>query len=185
MFGNHDNIYEITWQDFTDPYVKIELLKGGAVVRTVTTSTPNDRNDELWGAPAITPGNDYKIQITSTATPAMTDLSDNNFSISGDKSATIAGNDPGWNDLMIYPNPFTDRVTIGYSIAEKGRTLVEVFDLTGRRVSILQDAIQEAGTYELQWDATDASGQQVISGIYLCRIQSGGFVKTEKIVFNK
>jgi subtilase family serine protease len=177
-------IYEITWQDFTDPYVKIELLKGGSVVRTVTTSTPND-GTMLWRAPAITPGNDYKIQITSTATPAMTDLSDNNFSISGAKSATIAGNDPGWNDLMIYPNPFTDRVTIGYSIAEKGRTLIEVFDLTGRRVSILQDAMQKAGTYELQWDATDASGQQVISGIYLCRIQSGGFVKTEKLVFNR
>jgi hypothetical protein len=177
-------IYEITWQDFIDPYVKIELLKGGSVVRTVTTSTPND-GTMLWRAPAITPGSDYKIQITSTATPAMTDLSDNNFSISGAKSATIAGNDPGWNDLMIYPNPFSDRVTIGYSIAEKGRTLVEVFDLTGRRVTILQDALQEAGIYELQWDATDASGQQVISGIYLCRIQSGGFVKTEKIIFNR
>jgi hypothetical protein len=177
-------IYEITWQDFTDPYVKIELLKGGSVVRTVTTSTPND-GTMLWRAPAITPGNDYKIQITSTATPAMTDLSDNNFSISGAKSATIAGNDPGWNDLMIYPNPFTDRVTIGYSIAEKGRTLIEVFDLTGRRVSILQDAVQEAGTYQMEWDATDAGGQQIIPGIYLCRIQSGGFVKTEKIIFNR
>jgi bacillopeptidase F (M6 metalloprotease family) len=177
-------IYEITWQDFTDPYVKIELLKGGSLVRTVTTSTPND-GTMLWRAPAITPGNDYKIQITSTATPTMTDLSDNNFSISGAKSATIAGNDPGWNDLMIYPNPFTDRVTIGYSIAEKGRTLVEIFDLTGRRVTILHDAVQEADTYELQWDATDASGQQVISGIYLCRIQSGGFVKTEKLVLSK
>jgi hypothetical protein len=177
-------IYEITWQDFTDPYVKIELLKGGTVVRTVTTATPND-GTMLWRAPAITPGNDYKIQITSTATPTMTDLSDNNFSISGTKSATIAGNDPGWNDLMIYPNPFSDRVTIGYSIAEKGRTLVEVFDLTGRRVTTLQDAVQEAGSYELQWDATDAAGQQVISGIYLCRIQSGGFVKTEKIIFNR
>jgi Zn-dependent metalloprotease len=177
-------IYEITWQDFTDPYVKIELLKGGSVVRTVTTATSND-GTMLWRAPAITPGNDYKIQITSTATPTMTDLSDNNFSIAGAKSATIADNDPGWNDLMIYPNPFTDRVTIGYSIAEKGRTLVEIFDLTGRRVTTLQDALQETGTHELQWDATDASGQQVISGIYLCRIQSGGFVKTEKLVFYK
>jgi hypothetical protein len=177
-------IYEITWQDFTDPYLKIELLKGGSVVRTVTTSTPND-GTMLWRAPAITPGNDYKIQITSTATPTMTDLSDNNFSISGAKSATIAGNDPGWNELMIYPNPFTDRVTIGYSIAEKGRTLIEVFDLTGRRVTTLQDALQEAGSYELQWDATDASGQQVISGIYLCRIQSGGFVAIEKMVLRK
>jgi flagellar hook assembly protein FlgD len=83
---------------------------------------------------------------------------------------------------MIYPNPFNDRVTIGYSIAEKGKMLLEIFDITGRRVSILQDALQEAGTYELHWDATDASGQQVISGIYLCRIQSGGFVKTEKMI---
>jgi hypothetical protein len=174
-------IYEITWQDFTDPYVKIELLKGGTVVRTVTTATPND-GTMLWRAPAITPGSDYKIQITSTATPTMTDLSDNNFSISGAKSAMIGGEGPGLNNLTVYPNPFSDRVTIGYSIAEKGRTLIEVFDLTGRRVTTLKDAVQETGTYQMEWNATDSKGQPVVSGIYLCRIQSGGFVKTEKLI---
>jgi hypothetical protein len=42
-------IYEITWQDFTDPYVKIELLKGGSVVRTVTTIHTQRRNDAVAG----------------------------------------------------------------------------------------------------------------------------------------
>jgi hypothetical protein len=178
-------IYEITWQNFTDPYVRIELLKGGSIVRTITSARTNTGSMSWRVATTLTPGNDYKIRITSTATPAMTDESDNFFSISGAKSAVIDGNEPGINNLMVYPNPFNSRVTIGYQLAEKGRTLVEIFDLTGRRITTLQNALHETGTFEVVWDATDSAGQQVISGIYLCRIQSGEFVKTEKIIFNR
>jgi subtilase family serine protease len=89
---NPGTIYEITWQGFFDPYVKIELLKGGTLVRTITTATPND-GSMLWKVAFLTAGSDYKIRITSTATPTNTDVSDNNFTI-----------EPLPNPQVIYPS---------------------------------------------------------------------------------
>jgi hypothetical protein len=74
-------IYEITWKDFTDPYVKIELYKEGSLVRTITSARANTGSMNWRVATTLEAGNDYKIRITSTANPAMTAESVNNFTI--------------------------------------------------------------------------------------------------------
>ena len=74
----------ITWNYTGNPgtYVKIELLKGGALNRTILASTPNDKS-QSWTIPATqTPGTDYKVRITSTTNLAYNDTSDNNYAIS-------------------------------------------------------------------------------------------------------
>ena len=77
-------VHAITWNYTGNPgtYVKIELLKGGVLNRTILASTPNDRS-QSWTIPAAqAPGEDYKIRITSTTNLAYNDTSDNNFNIS-------------------------------------------------------------------------------------------------------
>ncbi|CAG0955134.1 Thermophilic serine proteinase [Methanosarcinales archaeon] len=75
--------YPITWNYTGNPgtYVKIELLKGGALNRTILASTLNDKS-QSWTIPTTQiPGTDYKIKITSTANLAYNDISDSNFTI--------------------------------------------------------------------------------------------------------
>ncbi|MEO0092472.1 MAG: S8 family serine peptidase, partial [candidate division WOR-3 bacterium] len=61
--------------------VKIELYKGGSFYGTITSSISNS-GSYLWYIPtSLTPGNDYKIKITSVADPSIYDYSDNNFNI--------------------------------------------------------------------------------------------------------
>jgi hypothetical protein len=75
--------HTITWtkSGSTGAYVRIELLKGGIVNRVITSSTAND-GSYSWTIPKtqIT-GTNYKIRITSTSYPSMSDSSNSNFSI--------------------------------------------------------------------------------------------------------
>jgi peroxiredoxin len=75
--------HTITWSKSgsTGSYVKIELLKSGAVNRVIASSTAND-GSYSWTIPSTqTPGTDYKIRITSTAYSSISDSSNSNFAI--------------------------------------------------------------------------------------------------------
>lgn len=54
---------------------------------------------------------------------------------------------------------------------------LEVYDILGQRVATLVDGEQKAGYKVARWDAGGFS-----SGIYLYRLQAGGFVQTRKMV---
>ena len=69
-----------------------------------------------------------------------------------------------------YPNPFNPSTIIPYELAEAARVRLDVFNLLGQRVTTLVDDEQVAGSYTARWDARDASGQGVASGVYLYRL---------------
>lgn len=79
------------------------------------------------------------------------------------------------------PNPFTDAVTIRYSLAAQQQVQVEVFNLLGQRVRRLVDDTRGAGTYELTWDGTVHAGRPAGSGVYFVRLTAGDFTATRKM----
>jgi hypothetical protein len=61
--------------------VKIEVLKAGAVVQTLSSSTSND-GTYSWTIPSTqATGTDYRIRITSATSASITDTSNSNFII--------------------------------------------------------------------------------------------------------
>ena len=85
------------------------------------------------------------------------------------------------NDLTIYPNPVSNSTTILFSIGQAGNVSLKIFDLDGRLITTLANEKMQAGTHEIKWNANNASGQPVPSGIYLLRIEAGDFRETKKI----
>lgn len=73
-----------------------------------------------------------------------------------------------------YPNPFGSETTIGYAVPKTSRVVVEIFNLRGQRVRILAEAVLEPGHHFARWDGRDTYGQEVGSGIYLCRMTAWG-----------
>ncbi|MBC8321960.1 MAG: T9SS type A sorting domain-containing protein, partial [Candidatus Marinimicrobia bacterium] len=59
------------------------------------------------------------------------------------------------------------------------------YDIMGREVKRLVNKTQDAGFKSAIWDATNDSGQPVSAGVYLYRINAGGFVQTKKMVLLK
>ncbi|MGH1363705.1 MAG: multicopper oxidase domain-containing protein [Calditrichia bacterium] len=79
--------------------------------------------------------------------------------------------------LSNYPNPFNPETKIRFVLKEPGRTLLEVYNLLGERVAVLADGFRFSGDHVLTWNPANAA-----SGIYIARLQSGGAVKTQKMI---
>lgn len=83
--------------------------------------------------------------------------------------------------LPAYPNPFNPMVTIPFVLSQGGRVELSVHDVSGRRVSVLVDAMLPAGRHEARWNGVDAHGRRLPSGVYFTRLISGGIESTGKI----
>jgi hypothetical protein len=68
------------------------------------------------------------------------------------------------------PNPFSSETTVQYGLPKQSHVTLEVFNLRGERVRLLTNGVQEPGHHAVRWDGTDAAGQRVGSGVYLCRM---------------
>lgn len=85
----------------------------------------------------------------------------------------------------LYPNPFTDRTTISYSIPTVRHIRLTVHDVRGRLVRTITDRTEGAGTHDAYWTGRDDSGAEVASGFYYVRFESGDQVRTSPIILLK
>jgi hypothetical protein len=71
-----------------------------------------------------------------------------------------------------YPNPFNPSTTIKYTLPTESKVDVIIFDIIGREVKTLANGFNGIGYKEVVWDGKNNNGQQVSSGIYICRIKA-------------
>jgi len=82
--------------------------------------------------------------------------------------------------LPSYPNPFNPVTTISYRLAEQRQVSLGIYDTAGRRIATLVDSEQEAGQYNLPFDASGLA-----SGIYFVRFSAGDVLSTQKLTLIK
>ena len=70
---------------------------------------------------------------------------------------------------------------IGFTVARPCRVSLSVFDIQGRRTSVLFSGRCNMGRHVLGWDGTDATGRPVGPGIYYVRLQAGQSKSTMKL----
>ena len=80
------------------------------------------------------------------------------------------------------PNPFNSQTVLAYFLHAPSPASVEVFALTGQRVAVLQQGLQQAGYHRLRWDGRDDAGRPVASGMYLYRLMTEETVLTRKLI---
>ena len=84
-----------------------------------------------------------------------------------------------------YPNPFNPTTTVQFDIANESGVIVSVFDMMGRLVKTLQNGKLEQGRYSIDWDATDALGQNISSGVYFIKFNADSYQNTVKVLYLK
>ncbi len=81
-----------------------------------------------------------------------------------------------------FPNPFNPETEITYDLPSDGVVSLVVYNLLGQEVRVLVDKYQSAGSYTATWDGKDVSGVDVPSGIYIYRLEAGGYSLVRKAV---
>ncbi len=79
-----------------------------------------------------------------------------------------------------YPNPFNPVTNIKFGIPKSGLVKLIVFDITGREIIVLVNESLNAGTYNVDFDASGLS-----SGIYFYRISTENFSSVKKMILIK
>lgn len=84
-----------------------------------------------------------------------------------------------------YPNPFNPSTTLTYGLPESGQVVLQIYNVRGEMVRELVNQHQEAGAFQIVWDATSENGLQVPTGLYFAKIKMGTFIDIKKCLFAK
>jgi hypothetical protein len=76
--------------------------------------------------------------------------------------------------LQVYPNPFRYETNISYTVPEKGKSEIRVYDINGRCVKTLMDVHGQAGEGQMQWRGTNDQGGSLKAGTYIISISING-----------
>lgn len=87
--------------------------------------------------------------------------------------------------LENYPNPFNPETSITYTLANEGRTKLEIYNFVGQKIRTLVDTSQTSGKHTVIWNGNNDSGQKVSSGLYIYRLISGSFVESKQMIMLK
>jgi photosystem II stability/assembly factor-like uncharacterized protein len=137
----------INWINVTDNLVDISYVSGLAVFGTKLFASTDDG---VWSRP-------FSEMITDVK---------NNIELP--KNFTLEQN---------FPNPFTLKTVIRYKIAAYSEVQLGVFDLMGRSIATLIKERQQAGNYEVEWNASETN-----PGIYICELKVGQSRKVMKMI---
>lgn len=76
--------------------------------------------------------------------------------------------------MDLEPNPANPRIEVSFRLETGGTVRAEVFDLAGRRQTVLLDRDLPAGEHRVAWDGRDGAGRAAPSGLYLLRLETAG-----------
>ncbi len=88
----------------------------------------------------------------------------------------------GFNLKQNYPNPFNPETSIRFTLAAGGHTVLEVYNVTGRKVATLVDGFLSAREHTVTWDGCDDNEQPLASGVYFYRLDAGDQRASRKMV---
>ncbi|MGD9489570.1 MAG: Ig-like domain-containing protein, partial [Calditrichaceae bacterium] len=79
-----------------------------------------------------------------------------------------------------YPNPFNPNTHIRFGLPNAGEVRIEVYNILGQKVATVLDGYKPAG-----YHVVDFHANQLSSGIYFYRIESGKFNAVKKMIIMK
>ncbi len=148
----------------------VDVIRDGSVIRT--TADDGAYSDRI-GRNA---SSSYDYQVCETDSGDCSNVATVNF-LQGGATTDVRS---GPSVLSAYPNPFNPSTTIRFSVDADARVQLAVYNTLGQRVALLAEGLFEAGLHQAVFDA-----QNLPSGIYLYRLQSGATIDTGRIMLVK
>lgn len=74
------------------------------------------------------------------------------------------------NNFSIAPNPITFSTTISFSLIQKEKISIKIYDMVGQEIKSFPPCILQPGFHSIIWDATNNQNNRIENGIYLITI---------------
>ncbi len=87
--------------------------------------------------------------------------------------------------LSCFPNPFNPKTVLSYHLPTASEVELAVYDVSGRRVAVLDAGIRTPGDHEIVWLGHDAAGHDVATGVYFVRLTTEFGERSAKAVLLK
>jgi len=154
----------------TDPGFPPSLVN---LIHETAASTWTDDTPNPW---------DYFYKITAVDLAGNESGAGSPVSVSGVNDDAV----PSRNALLgAIPNPFNPHTMLSFEMASVGHARLKVYDAAGRLVVVLVDESRGVGRHEVTWDGRDNAGRMSAAGVYLYRLELGGFSETKRMVLVK
>lgn len=87
-----------------------------------------------------------------------------------------------WRLEQNYPNPFTTRTEIRFSLPTSGAVTLNIYNAAGHFVRSLSRAeTMIGGAHSVYWDGRDQQGQRVAAGVYYYQLRLGERTETRRL----
>ena len=84
-----------------------------------------------------------------------------------------------------YPNPFNPETAISFSLPNKTKINLSIYNIKGQKVKTLCNHEYSAGNHSIVWNGRDKNNKQVASGVYFYKLKTKDFVKVKKMLLIK
>lgn len=159
---NNNAGFQVELQFNGGPFKELSFVQGAGT--TLTTQNYRHTLNNL------SPG-DYGFRLKQTDFDGTFEYSDVVYLTMVPQSYGIAQN---------YPNPFNPQTRISFHLPIDTEVSLEVFDMLGRRISVLVNAYLNAGQHAVMFD-----GANLPNGTYLYRIKAGTFEEMKTMILMK
>jgi len=132
--------------------------------------------DEFW--PTDFYGDPRIIGIRPSSFPVV-DLGP--FEFNGPPPTAIEEDEsPGANGpskIGVYPNPFASNTSITFTLDHPSEIRIEVYNILGKRVRVLEQGFRAPGEHEVTFDA-----ERLSAGIYFVKLTTGSHSQTQMMI---
>ena len=80
------------------------------------------------------------------------------------------------------PNPTSNTASIRFAIPHKADISIDVYDVSGKKVSTVANGEFESGVHNISWNRKTEKGVRVPQGIYFIRLKSEGIKANTKLI---
>ena len=80
------------------------------------------------------------------------------------------------------PNPARSVTALPFGLPRETHVRLAIYDLAGRRLRTVVDALLPAGVHTAAWDLRDQEGHEVPSGLYLARLDAEGMTLRRRLI---
>jgi hypothetical protein len=84
--------------------------------------------------------------------------------------------------LPVYPNPIDGEAVLRFTLDRRSDVVLEVSDLQGRTLMVMQSGQLDPGSHQFRWDGRDADGRRLASGVYLVRLSTASRQSVQRII---